>query len=714
VTFNLFDEISFLGPEVCAYDRAAMLHGDAATQHCYILDYYLGGLLPTDLDSPILPPAGAPNYVLGIDDADQMSLWKFHVDWSCSADGVVDCGELSDPSSVATDPFTPACGGGECIPQKGQSQQLDSLADRLMYRLAYRNFGGHESLVVNHTVTAGSAAGVRWYELRNTPSSAAGTPAVYQQGTYAPADGKSRWMGSVAMDGAGNIALGYSISSASMFPSLAYSGRLQGDLPGTMTQGETVFKTGAGSQQIYGRWGDCSGMSIDPADDCTFWYTGEYLPNTGAFNWRTQVVSFKLPGCVAATVDQFSLNALPATVTIVQGASDTSSIATATTNGSAQNVALTATGAPFDTTVSFTPPSVSSGDSATMTVDVGEDTPPGTYTLKVRGTGSADIRTTNVTLVVKQFNAVVNGDFENGFTGWTQLGAPAPLVVVPPPLKKKTVGPSTLAHSAQLGAKTGAGDSELSQVVYVPSGDTALTFWYLPTCKTTGDQIRAQIRDAAGTTTLQTLVAACTRSKTWVKAAFNTSTYAGQTVTIWFSSHAISAKKSATFLVDDVMLGRQPPQIANPGFETDLSGWQATGTGIYAPTPVTSPLPHGGTRSVRLGTVVDPFAGGDPPGDSAVSQAVVVPGVNPMLTLWYQPHCTDGIQFDQIQVKVKSPGGQALGTLLNSCTNSTKWTKLTFSMSAWAGQSVTLWLNVHNDSSNDTDALFDDVSLTGG
>jgi hypothetical protein len=215
-------------------------------------------------------------------------VWKFHVDWANPANTA-----LTGPTSLAVAAFTAACNGGTCIPQPGTRQQLDSLGDRLMYRLAYRNRGGTESLVVNHSITAGSSVGVRWYELRV----AGGSVSVAQQGTYAP-DAAFRWMGSIAMDKVGNIALGYSKSSSTIFPSIAITGRVPGDPPGTL-QAETVVKAGAGSQgRRLARWGDYSAMSVDPVDDCTFWYTTEYLKASGTFNWSTWITSFKMPGCV--------------------------------------------------------------------------------------------------------------------------------------------------------------------------------------------------------------------------------------------------------------------------------------------------------------------------------------------------------------------------------------------------------------------------------
>jgi len=181
----------------------------------------------------------------------------------------------------------------QCIPQLDTSQVLDSLADRLMYRLSYRNFSGnHESLMVTHAVTAGNSTGMRWYEIR----SPRGTPVVYQQGTYAP-DSKYRWMGSVAMDKVGDMALGYSVSSATQHPGIAFTGRLPTDALGTM-ESEINVITGGGSEQAPNfRWGDYTSMSIDPVDDCTFWYTNQYYKADSLESWSTRVVSFKFPSC---------------------------------------------------------------------------------------------------------------------------------------------------------------------------------------------------------------------------------------------------------------------------------------------------------------------------------------------------------------------------------------------------------------------------------
>ena len=182
-----------------------------------------------------------------------------------------------------------------CIPQAGTSTQLDSLGDRLMFRLAYRNFGTHESLVVNHSVkTSVAPAGVRWYEIRNPNG---GTPTVFQQGTLTDS-GTSLWMGSIAMDKVGDVALGFSESSSSIHPKIAFTGRMPNDPAGTM-EGITTIFSGAGSQTGgITRWGDYTAMAIDPSNECTFWYVNEYIPSNGSFNFHTRLASFEFSSCI--------------------------------------------------------------------------------------------------------------------------------------------------------------------------------------------------------------------------------------------------------------------------------------------------------------------------------------------------------------------------------------------------------------------------------
>jgi hypothetical protein len=287
-TFNMFNGNTFVGADACAYNRTAMLNGTSATQICFQQNSSVGGLLPADLDGTTAPPAGSSNYMLYYG-TNNLNLFKFHVDFTTPSNST-----FTGPTTISVAAFTPLCNGGTCVPQPGTANQLDSLADRLMHRLAYRNFGTHESLVVNHSVVAGGGGGVRWYEIQN-PS---GTPVLAQQGTFAP-DSSYRWMGSMAMDKVGDLAVGYSVSNgSSVFPSIAFTGRIPTDPSGTL-QAETRLISGSGSQTgTLTRWGDYSAMQVDPVDDCTFWYTNEYIKSNGTFNWNTRIASFKFPNCV--------------------------------------------------------------------------------------------------------------------------------------------------------------------------------------------------------------------------------------------------------------------------------------------------------------------------------------------------------------------------------------------------------------------------------
>ncbi|HNT75535.1 MAG TPA: carboxypeptidase regulatory-like domain-containing protein [Anaerolineae bacterium] len=290
---------SWGGAGVFVFDRSKLLLGDPTATFQYF-DLYgvnpdFGGMLPSDMDGANPPPSGAPNYFVAVDDGtwigpdDAMRIWEFHVDWATPANSTFGLnGQPNHTLPVAE--WTPV---GYNIPQPGTSYTLDSLGDRLMYRLAYRNYGAHESLVVNHTVDAGGHAGVRWYEVRDP----GGAPVIYQQGTFAP-DAEHRWMGSLAMDAAGNMALGYSVSSSNVYPSVRYTGRLANDPLNQMPQGEESLVVGSGVQlSSYSRWGDYSMMGIDPLDDCTFWFTQEYMQSTGVSSWSTRIGAFRFPSC---------------------------------------------------------------------------------------------------------------------------------------------------------------------------------------------------------------------------------------------------------------------------------------------------------------------------------------------------------------------------------------------------------------------------------
>jgi hypothetical protein len=331
VTWNIFQNAStFVGAKTCAWDRAGMLGGVAAPAFvCFQLSSAYASLLPSDLDGAIPPPAGSPNFLLNIDTATStVNLWKFHVDFANPKNSTF-TGPISIPGAA---PFTAPClDTQDCIPQPATTTRLDALGDRLMYRLAYRNFGDHESIVANHTVVATGATGVRWYEVRN-PN---GFPTIYQQGTFMP-DADNRWMASIAMDQKGNIGVGYSVSSSGTFPSIRYTGWEVGNPIGAL-QDETFFVAGGGSQTGYDRWGDYSTMRIDPSDDCTFWYTQEYQAITQVANWNTRIGSFRFPSCgrsQTATTTTLA-SSLPAS-TFGQSVTFTATVSPSTATGTVQ------------------------------------------------------------------------------------------------------------------------------------------------------------------------------------------------------------------------------------------------------------------------------------------------------------------------------------------------------------------------------------------
>ncbi len=296
------------GQAAAAFERDRMLLGQPARM--VVFDLYgvnpgYGGQLPADLEGPIPPPAGTPAWFVEVDDdgwgwpADLLQLWKFHVDWSDTS--LSTYGLAGDPDAVID--LTAAglsfnsdlCGYARaCIPLPG-GNKVDALSDRLMWHLSYRNLVSHETLVANHTVDVDGLdhAGVRWYEIRGLDTS---VPFVAQAGTVAP-DADHRWMGSLATDGAGDMALGYSVASATTYPSVRYVGRLAADPPGAMPRTEATLAAGAGSQNGAVRWGDYSAMSVDPADDCTFWYTQEYYAASSAYSWQTRIGAFRFDSC---------------------------------------------------------------------------------------------------------------------------------------------------------------------------------------------------------------------------------------------------------------------------------------------------------------------------------------------------------------------------------------------------------------------------------
>jgi hypothetical protein len=282
--------------EPCALDRTAMLAGTTATMICFPPNSANFSFMPSDLDGATAPPSGEPNHFVELGNNNtSLNEYEFHVDFSNPNNAT-----FTGPNVINVPPFTLLCGGGggACIPQPGTSNLVDALGDRMMYRLAYRNFGTYETMVIAHSVSpAGSGssavAATRWYELRSTPP---GNPwTLYQTGTEANKT-INIWMASFAMDKMGNIAAGASFdNSTTIDPSIGYSGRVPTDPLGTL-EAPKIVAHGTGVETASNRWGDYSSMSIDPSDDCTFWYSQEYFKSNG-LDWVSHVTSFKFNSC---------------------------------------------------------------------------------------------------------------------------------------------------------------------------------------------------------------------------------------------------------------------------------------------------------------------------------------------------------------------------------------------------------------------------------
>ena len=281
----------------CIADRSKMLLGEPATEQCIIIDG-VNFLNNADIDGQKLPPAGAPNIMLAaggtqlkkIFEDDGIYVWKVHVDWAAPTNT-----KAEGPLKIAVAPYHYLCNGQltNCVPQPDTDRRLDVQGDKIMQRLAYRRIGNRESILAGHSVaTQAGGGGVRWYEFRLDKKR---DVELYQQGTYAP-DAFYRWIPSIAMDKKGDFGVGYSFGGIPTYAGQRFAARRDGDPKGVFTFQETVLATGEAAQKNTLRWEDYTTTAIDPSDDCTFWYVGDYL-KTGDENYRTKIGSFRVPGC---------------------------------------------------------------------------------------------------------------------------------------------------------------------------------------------------------------------------------------------------------------------------------------------------------------------------------------------------------------------------------------------------------------------------------
>ena len=281
----------------CVVDRVRMLKGEPATEQCVIIDG-VNFLNNADLDGTRLPPRGAPNPMLATGgtqlksdlDDDGVYVWQFHVDWKNPAKT-----RVTGPVKVGVAPYHYLCGGQltNCVPQPGTDRRLDAQGDKLMARVTYRNIGNREAIVAVHSVNTESAAGgVRWYEFEVAKDRSL---TLRQQSTFAP-DSFYRWMASPAMDKQGNIVIGYSFGGTPHFAGQRIAARMTADSSGSLTFRETIIAEGAAAQTNTMRWEDYTQTAVDPSDDCTVWYVGDYL-RSGAQNYSTRIGAVRIPGC---------------------------------------------------------------------------------------------------------------------------------------------------------------------------------------------------------------------------------------------------------------------------------------------------------------------------------------------------------------------------------------------------------------------------------
>ena len=294
---NRISETIATEKHACVADRARMLKGEPATEQCLVINN-VNFLNNADIDGKALPPAGAPNIMMAAGgtqldkklEDDVVDVWQFKVDWKDPSRT-----SLTGPTKIKVAPYHYLCDGQltNCVPQPGTERRLDAQGDKIMARLVYRRVGNRETLVAVHSVnTSAGAGGVRWYEFSIDRSR---NVTLRQQGTYAP-DGFFRWMASPAIDKNGNIGIGYSFGGTPNFAGQRFAGRLASDPLGTLTLRETILVEGEAAQTNTLRWEDYTQTAVDPSDDCTIWYVGDYLKKD-APSYSTKIGAFKMPGC---------------------------------------------------------------------------------------------------------------------------------------------------------------------------------------------------------------------------------------------------------------------------------------------------------------------------------------------------------------------------------------------------------------------------------
>jgi len=641
-----------------AVNRAQMIAGNPSPQIISFLvtgsgsPYLVGnGLLPSDLDGPILPPAGTPNYFLGSQDnggsygapSDALNVWQFHVDWATPANSTF---ALTNTLPVAAYDTIPAfCSGRSCIPQPGTSNRVDHLGyrQRPLHRAAYRNLGTHQSLVTNQSVEASATmSGIRWWELRFP----GGTPTLHQEGTFAPgvSDGVHRWMGSIAMDGAGNMALGYSASDGtSVFPSSWYTGRLAGSPLGVMDQGEGSFIDGIGSQTGSQRWGDYTSMNVDPLDDCTFWYVNQYNPTTSPVGWVLRVGAFKFDAC--GTPD-FYLGVDPASTAVCLGGTASYTVNVGSISGFTDPVTLGLSGQPAGAPVGFTPNPVTPAGTSALAIGPIASGTAGSYPLTISGTSTTG--TKNLAASLELYTAA---------PGVASLSAPANGAINQPLKPTFQWSAATQAETYRIQIAT---DPAFAAIVLDDQFGSATT--YTPTINLASNTLHY-----------------------WRVIAYNPCGVGTESAAYSFTTLPLPG---------DCPVGATPVAVYGYGFESGAGGWTSSGTGNTWAVSTTNPYAGSSHyRGLGSGAVSD---------QRLASPPVSLPtGENPMvLRFWHKPDLeANGATacYDGGVLEISTDGGAswsyvpAAGILLGSYrtgTVATGFSNPLAGLNAWCGEST--------------------------
>ena len=404
--------LQFQGAQACSFPRGYVTIPPPSGQITFSCssgsDAGIYNILPADLENlpgTVSLPSGSDYYMqyvenIGPGAGNDLRIYQFNPN----------SGLLNIVSDLTVNDYHDACGGGTCIPQTGTTQQLDSLGDRLMYRLSYRGYGDHDQMVVNHSVQINSSdnqTGVRWYVIRRDQG---GPFYVNKESTFSPDVSAYRWMGSIAQNKNGDLGLGYSTSGVTSVPGIAVTG-LKNGIDTLMEQEQRMYNGSDQSHQgTYSRWGDYSSMSVDPTDDCSFWYTNEYVkPAVLSFDflWNTVIGKLSFGDCSGSASPGFSLSAnAPTTRTVNPGGNASYSITVTPASGYNGVVDLSVgSGCPTGAACSLSQSQIDFGASSapvttTLTVNTGSSTTAQNYNIVIKGTDHTNSSITGQTSVV--------------------------------------------------------------------------------------------------------------------------------------------------------------------------------------------------------------------------------------------------------------------------------------------------------------------------